>query len=866
MVTSGVAGFDQLVDGLRLGDNVVWQVDELSQYVRFARPFVQRCLKDGHACYYLRFGGHAPVVPPMDGLKLIQLDPAPGFDRFSSQVHRTVESLGRYACYVFDNLSELVVDWATDELVANFFQLTCPFLAELETVAYFGLSRGRHSHTAVARIRDTTQLLVDVYESSGKLYVHPLKVWDRYSPTMFLPHAVEGERWQPVRSSGVAARAAENAGRSPLRSNTGSVAPWDSVHRRLLQHASIEPSPTETAPEVDALRHELARILLGGQPAFERLACEHLSLSDLMAIRDRMVGSGRIGGKAGGMLVARRMLLNQPSDFDFSTILEQHDSFYIGSDVFFSFLVQNGLFRLRMELAGEPIPTHEEFERVEQRFLEGRFPDEVLQQFRSVLGYFGQAPIIVRSSSLQEDSFGNAFAGKYRSEFLVNQGSAEQRLEAFLQAVKLVYASALNPDALAYRRKWGLGQSDEQMAILVQRVSGSSFGPYFMPLLAGVAMSRNLYAWTDRIDASQGMIRLVFGLGTRAVNRVGGDYPRMVALSNPLLRPEVGLAASKYSQREVDLLDMRSNELRTCYLYDVLEETNVPHLHLLASELRDGGLYEALGRTLDAPPSNRVLTFNRLLKETPLVPVLRDMLSKLERGYGMPVDTEFTASLDERGSLRLNLLQCRPLRVHGTVGAVDIPEDMPAERTLFRAYRTISGGVVRGLRYALYIDPLSYAEIDEPARKGSLGRVVGRVNALLGDLDEQVLMLGPGRWGSSNIDLGVNVSYADISNTAVLVELAREESGQVPEVSYGTHFFQDLVEAQIIYLPVYPDDERSQFNEALFRDAPNALARRLPEFAEFADCVHLLDFEEVHRKRIALVADPQSQRALCYLE
>ena len=158
--------------------------------------------------------------------------------------------------------------------------------------------------------------------------------------------------------------------------------------------------------------------------------------------------------------------------------------------------MNNDLFRLRLQLSRATHISHEEFAEVEKRFLAGRFSPEIMEQFRDMLDYFGQAPIIVRSSSLLEDSFGNAFAGKYRSEFCANQGTPEERLEAFLRAVKLVYASALNPDALTYRRARGLGESDEQMAILVQRVSGMPYKQYFFPSLAGVAFSRNLYAWT----------------------------------------------------------------------------------------------------------------------------------------------------------------------------------------------------------------------------------------------------------------------------------------------------------------------------------------------------------------------------------
>jgi len=127
--------------------------------------------------------------------------------------------------------------------------------------------------------------------------------------------------------------------------------------------------------------------------------------------------------------------------------------------------------------------------------------------------------------------------------------------------------------------------------------------------------------------------------------------------------------------------------------------------------------------------------------------------------------------------------------------------------------------------------------------------------------------MGPGRWGSSNIDLGVNVGYADISNTSVLVEIAREEMGHVPEVSYGTHFFQDLVESQIIYLPVYPGDKEAAYNNGFFQDSSNVLKDMLPELAEFSSVVSLIDVPSSSGgRRAQIMADPKSQRAICFLK
>ena len=867
-VHSGIPYLDEVIQGLRLGDNVVWQVDELEDYIYFVRPFAHQAVADGRQCVYIRFAPHRPVLDENPRIEVVNLDPSPGFDYFSGEVHRVIEERGREVFYVFDNLSALVEEWATDELLANFFQVTCPYLFELDTVTYFALDRGRHAHSAVARIRDTTQILVDTYHVDGQLYIHPLKVWDRYSPQMFLPHVVSGESWQPVFQSGVAAEVSAVARKYPLPSADNTIAPWESVYRRLSRYRSSDSASLRSDPEFTALKQEFCRMLIGSHPEFDSIADRYFTLDDLFAVRDRLVGSGRIGGKAAGMLLARRILLSEEDnqEYKFSAYLEPHDSFYIGSDVFFTFLVNNDLFRSRLQLTRDSKFSREEFEEVERRFLAGTFPPAVVEQFRSLLDYFGQAPIIVRSSSLLEDSFGNAFAGKYRSEFCANQGGPDERLEQFLRAVKLVYASALNPDALSYRRKRGLGESDEQMAILVQRVSGMPYKGWFFPSIAGVAFSRNLYAWSDRINPNKGMIRLVFGLGTRAVDRVGGDYPRMIAVSNPELRPEVGRKIARYSQHHVDLLDLRSNEFKTLPVAEVLADRDYPNLHLFISVMSDDHLSDPLTNRVEAESHNFVLTFNNIIRRTDFVKVLDAMLTKLEHAYGHPVDTEFTASVDAQNRLRINLLQCRPLWLPGSTGPISVPTDVPTKRILFRSNRMISGGIVRNIRYIVYVDPERYAALESATVKKVLGRVVGQINEHPRIVDSSVMMMGPGRWGSSNIDLGVNVGYADIDSTSVLVEIAREEAGHVPEVSYGTHFFQDLVEAQIIYLPIYPADPAAQFNSIFFANASNILPELLPDAREFIDIIRVIDVPAASDGLYAhVVADPQARTALCYL-
>jgi len=862
-VKSGIPALDDVLQNIRLGDNVVWQVDHLDDYRYFTRPYIEQAIEDRRRLIYLRFAPHPPVIEVYPEVEVKEVDPGPGFDWFSGTVHRVIEEAGREAFYVFDNLSALAVEWATDEMLANFFQVTCPYLFELDTVAYFALTRGKHAHGAVARIRDTTQILLDVYRAESVMYVHPLKVWDRYSPEMFLPHRVSGETWQPVHHSGTAAAVQSKSRGGLLRPVSESIAPWESVHRRLMQYRELAREVPDMMPEIAALKQELARMLVGPHPQFGDLADRYLSLHDLFDIRDRLIGSGRIGGKAAGMLVARAVLRKDADHAGFAAVMESHDSFYVGSDVFFSFLILNNLFRLRLHLSRTSRLGHDEFAEVEKRFLEGTFPPEILEQFRNLLEYFGQAPIIVRSSSLLEDSFGNAFAGKYRSEFCVNQGTPEERLEAFLRAVKLVYASALHPDALSYRRRRGLGERDEQMAILVQRVSGTRYRKYFFPALAGVAFSKNLYAWNDRIDFEKGMLRMVFGLGTRAVDRVGGDYPRMVAVSHPELRPEVGQEIAIYSQHWVDVLNLETNLLESLPLAEVAREKDYPGLHLLVSELKDGHVADPYSTHLGAPADHLVLTFNNLVRRTDLVRTIGEMVAVLEQAYGHPVDTEFTASIDAQGNVHVNLLQCRPLLLPGATGEVRIPDSIPRTRVLFRATRTVCGGVVRHIGYIVYIDPAWYAAIDDLTVKRQVGRLVGRINNHPAVSERKALLMGPGRWGSGNLDLGVNVGYGDIDNAVVLVELAREEHGHVPEVSYGTHFFQDLVEDQVVYLPVYPDDPATEFNHEFFERAPNVLLHLLPDAAGFERIVKVMDCGGAS---LTVLANPSRQQAVCYLE
>lgn len=204
-ILSGFPDIDRLLDNIRLGDNVVWRVKSLDEFRCFAEPFAEQALADGRTVIYMRFAGHEPLLRPRPGLKIREFDPDKGFEAFTVDIYNCITENGRKAFYVFDSLSELQSVWYTDLMMGNFFRVTCPYLFRLDTVACFPLLRGRHSFDAVARIRDTTQVFLDVYRGESLYYIHPLKVWDRYSAKMFLPHAWDpGDRTLRTVEDGVA--------------------------------------------------------------------------------------------------------------------------------------------------------------------------------------------------------------------------------------------------------------------------------------------------------------------------------------------------------------------------------------------------------------------------------------------------------------------------------------------------------------------------------------------------------------------------------------------------------------------------------------------------------------------------------------
>ncbi len=820
----------------------------MEEYAPFVPPFAEAALASGTPLVYFRFARHEPLVEEGRGVRVVRLSPALGFESFTASIHRAIEEAGPGAHHVFDCLSDLAADWYSDLMLGNFFRVTCPYLYELDTVTYFGLLRDSHSHEAVDTIRSTTQLLLDVFRRNGVVHVHPLKVHGRESPTMYLPHVREGDEFRPLTESALVAEVLSDLTERRL-DTIGRHDLWD---RKLLQARSAQEairSGTGSSSEADETFEQLLRMMVARDERVSELAKRWLHLGDLLAVRRRMIGTGLVGGKAVGVLLARAILAR--TDPSWSSRLEPHDSWFIGSDVFYTVLVRNGCWRARREQR-DPSSFMEGAAEARERILSAEFPELIVRQLTAMLEYYGQSPIIVRSSSLLEDGFGNAFTGKYESVFCANQGSPEERLSALLEAIRNVYASAMSEEALRYREHRGLLDRDEPMGVLVQRVSGAVHGRFFHPQVAGVALSYNPYAWSSAVDPQAGMVRLVFGLGTRAVERADDDYTRLVALNAPLRRPESNLDdATEYSQRRVDVIDLRANSFASVPFEVAASEGSDLPLQLFTTA-REG--------------TQPVLTFERLLAATGFVPEMQRMLRELAGAYGQPVDVEFTASFRPDGAFRLNVVQCRPLQVKEGGAIVPPPASLSTEEVLLETRGPVVGRSTSApVDRVVYVDPDAYGELLQQDRY-EVARVVGRVTRLEPAGSRRILLLGPGRWGTSTVSLGVPVSFAEIQRVSAIGEIVKSGMHVVPDVSLGSHFFNDLVEADMLYLAVYPDRPGCRLAEAFLRSAPNRLAELLPDDAAVASVIRVVDFPLRGDGRLLwLNASCVRQEALCYL-
>lgn len=853
-IKSGILGLDEALDNIRLGDNVVWNVTNLNEFSYFVDPYVKQAKEDKRNLIYIRFANHPPLIEmteddfnlleieennpetefcmiERDGIKIYKVNPYNQFETFTLEVHRIIEKEGFDTFYVFDCLSDLQAVWSTDLMMGNFFKVTCPFLFQLDTVAYFPIIRGRHSFDAIAKIRETTQLFLNVHSNSPEeVYVSPLKVWNRYSQTMFLGHKFNPRTgFVKVLQDGQEVSKYYKTINDSDKHQSGQI--LDSWERYMLQVRM----KYEEGKNIDDECDKICELMMTKDEKMLSKIKEYFTFEDYITIYDRRVGSGLVGGKSCGMLLARKIIEKERPDI--YSNLEPDDSFYIGSDLFYTYIVSNDLWDLRVKQR-TPEGYYKYGKELEEALKKGTFSDEIKKGFIQILDYFGQNPIIVRSSSFLEDGYGNAFAGKYESVFCVNRGSLEERLAAFEEAVKVVYSSTMNISALEYRKINDLDDTDEQMALLVQRVSGSYHGDYFFPTAAGVGFSYSPYSPLPDMDNSKGMLRLVMGLGTKAVDRTKKDYPRIINLD----KPEVTMVKDirekhRYSQHYLDVID-----LKDISLHDIPVSEGLDVIPRYAKKVLVEHDREAERMFRDRGERREIVFVNceGLVKNQEFIDEMKEIMNTLETAYDYPVDIEYTVNVGEDNSFNVNLLQCRPLQVSINNEAIEMPED----KNVFFHIKESSMGMSRmnEIDVICYVDPHRYYEYPY-AQKSSISHVINDVNAYCKENGKTAILIVPGRIGTSSPELGIPVVFADISYFSAILEESYSEVGYMPELSFGSHMFQDLVEAEIYYGALFENEKKLEFNKDMIYDHQNILKEINPNLSEeIYDMIHVIDF------------------------
>jgi hypothetical protein len=521
-----------------------------------------------------------------------------------------------------------------------------------------------------------------------------------------------------------------------------------------------------------------------------------------------MIGTGQLGGKARGLLYAMKSIDDGAQLTQFQRLLRFPDSTVLTTEVFRAFMERNNL-QDDVRAGCEGTITLEE---LREQIVTATFPPEWTEKLVPLLERETR-PIVVRSSSVMEDDPDHSFAGIYLSEFLPNTGALDARLSELTDAIKRVYASTFAPNARAYRKRHGLDWRKESMAVLIQNMIGSHYGQdLFYPLVGGVAFSRNYYPWTDRLKPEDGVVRLVVGTGTRAVGR---EYARVFSPRLPGLRPE-GFDVDtivRYSQETVDVLDMAAGRLSQRKLNDL----DNPLLATICSHLdANGELREPLSVAPAAAPHERLLaSFTRLIETDrimPLTQLIRDLLRTLGELLELPIDIEF--AIDFSGpeaaaaqSPLFYLLQVRPLGNRPEHRRIHLPR-IQEDRVVLECRRVLGNGRLDGIRHLVLVSPDTYRW----DRAYEIARSVGRVNHKLSERNEPYVLIGPGRWASTNPQLGVPAQYNEISGASVIVEMSTESFA--PELSYGTHFFADMVGSGVLYLP-FREEVGDRLNQPL---------------------------------------------------
>lgn len=522
------------------------------------------------------------------------------------------------------------------------------------------------------------------------------------------------------------------------------------------------------------------------------------------------IGQGSLGGKGRGLAFIDNIIKHNPICDDFEGVtISIPRSVVLCTDIFDEFMEHNALYPIALSDAPD--------EEILHRFLEAHLPERLVEDFYALFEVVDK-PLAVRSSSLLEDSHYQPFAGIYSTYMIPQLTDKHAMLEMLGNAIKSVYASVFFRDSKAYMTATRNVIDQEKMAVIIQEVIGKDWNGFYFPSFSGVGRSLNYYP-INHEQPEDGVVEVAVGLGKYIVD--GG-----LALRFSPRHPESVLQTStidlalRDTQTRLYALDTQNIDEK----FSVDDGFNIKKVRV--QNFADTGALKFTVSTYDVNDmtlregeygiGRRVVTFNNMLKYDafPLAKVLEFMLSKGESAMGRPVEIEFAGMVDAKGEMKGQIywLQIRPIVDRREMLDENIME-CTDDKLLLKTFTALGHGMMDNLYSVVYIRPENFSSLNN----SEIAREIEKINSNFTAQERNYILVGPGRWGSSDTALGIPVKWAHISSAKLIVESALP--GYRIEPSQGTHFFQNLTSFGVGYFTVDPSSGDGTVFDVAFLDS-----------------------------------------------
>lgn len=530
------------------------------------------------------------------------------------------------------------------------------------------------------------------------------------------------------------------------------------------------------------------------------------------------IGQGSLGGKARGLAFVDSVIKNKPECDNFEGVtISIPRTVVLCTDIFDEFMATNNLYGIGLSDAADEVILH--------HFLEGRLPDKLIEDLYALFDVIDR-PLAVRSSSLLEDSHYQPFAGIYATYMIAHDKDPDVMFARLSDAIKGVYASVFYAASKAYMTATSNVIDQEKMAVIIQEVVGSEHGDYYFPSFSGVGRSLNYYPINDE-KAEDGVAQVAIGLGKYIVDggmalRFSPKHPRKVLQTSTLdlaLRDTQKMLCALERNTKDDVFSI--NDGFNIVDRNVQDFAGDPVLDYMVST------YDASAEMLvdnNRGRGRRVVTFANVLRDNvfPLAPAVDFMLRTGQRAMGRPVEIEFAGEIDiKRGQNGVNKGHIYWLQIRPIIDRKDMVEDSmlhaPAEDLILRSHTALGHGTIDAISTIVYVRGTNF----DSSNTRSIAAEVEKINARLTEEGQYYILIGPGRWGTSDPALGIPVRWSDIANARLIVEASLGNYRIEP--SQGTHFFQNLTSFGVGYFTINPFSGDGEFYDTEYLDRCEAI-------------------------------------------